>query len=176
MRDDTSIRPTRPSDRSSIRGVVRDAFSTGGRDGQEEVDIVTSTWSLEAAAPGLDLVAVRNDVVVGHVLGAFGQLGDRRCVGVAPLAVTPSLQGQGIGAALMTEVIRRAEEDGEPLLLLLGLPAYYGRFGFESAGPLGIDYPPVGPGNPHFLVRRLSKYKPSYRGEFRYGWETAPRT
>ena len=61
---------------------------------------------------------------------------------------------------------------GEPLLVLLGLPAYYGRFGFEAAGPLGIDCPSVGFGNPHFLIRKLATYSRQYWGEFSYcsGW------
>ncbi len=173
MRARPSIRSTRTGDAPGILGVVREAFSTGGRDGQEEVDIVVKTWALRAAVPELDLVAVDGDVVVGHVLGAVGHLGPRRCVAVAPLAVAPSHQGQGVGTALMTEIIRRAEGIGEPLLLLLGLPEYYGRFGFEPAGPLGIDYPPAGAGNPHFLARRLATYRTDFRGEFIYCWESA---
>ena len=43
-----------------------------------------------------------------------------------------------------------------PLLVLLGDPAYYGRFGFEPAGPLGLSYLPVGADNPHFQARRLA--------------------
>jgi putative acetyltransferase len=73
----------------------------------------------------------------------------------------------------MTEVLRQAEEIGDPLLLLLGVPEYYGRFGFETAGPLGIEYPPVGSANPHFLIRKLATYSPDYRGEFTYCWELA---
>jgi putative acetyltransferase len=73
----------------------------------------------------------------------------------------------------MNEVIRRAEESSEPLLLLLGLPRYYRRFGFEPAAPLGIDYLPAGRGNPHFLVRKLATYGPEWRGEFNYCWEMA---
>ena len=58
---------------------------------------------------------------------------------MAPLAVIPHRQSEGIGSGLMNELLRQAEGIGEPLLVLLGLPAYYGRFGFEAAGPLGID-------------------------------------
>jgi len=73
----------------------------------------------------------------------------------------------------MTEVVRRAEEIEEPLLLLLGLPQYYRRFGFEPAASLGIDYLPAGRGNPHFLARKLATYGPQCRGEFKYCWEMA---
>jgi putative acetyltransferase len=71
----------------------------------------------------------------------------------------------------MTKLLERAEAAGHPLVALLGNPAYYGRFGFEPSGPLDIWYLPVGKGDPHFQVRRLSAFDPSYRGQFTYCWE-----
>ena len=87
------------------------------------------------------------------------------------MAVVPDRQGEGIGSGLMNELLRIAEEIGEPLVVLLGLPAYYGRFGFETAGPLGVNCLSFGFGGPHFLIRKLATYSPHYRGEFRYCWE-----
>jgi putative acetyltransferase len=69
----------------------------------------------------------------------------------------------------MTELLDRAQSVELPLVVLLGDPAYYGRFGFEPSGPLAISY--GGPDNPHFLVRRFPPYDPSYRGAFAYCWE-----
>ena len=123
---------------------------------------------------GSSIVAAENGDVLGHVLGAHGDLAGRDIVAVAPLAVTPSHQREGIGTALMTELLRRADATGWPLVVLLGSPAYYPRFGFEPSGPLDITYPPVGPGNPDFQVRKLSGYDPSYLGEFTYCWEAKP--
>jgi predicted N-acetyltransferase YhbS len=171
-----SIRVVAPGDRDAILEVVRAAFSGGGRDGQEEVDIVVKTWGLQAAVDGLELVALDEDSVIGHVLGARGDLGGRGVVAVAPLAVSPLHQKRGVGSALMGELLYRAEASGYPLVVLLGDPAYYGRFGFEPSGPLGISYLPVGEGNPHFQVRRLAGYDPSYRGMFTYCWEGERRT
>jgi len=173
MRPTVAIRPATPLDRDAILAVVREAFSRSGRDGQEEVDIVVSTWRLDAMLHGLELVAVEGDVVVGHALGARGDLGGRAVVAVAPLAVAPSHQGRGVGSQLMTELIRRADAGGYALVALLGNPAYYGRFGFEPSGPLNIFYPPVGAGDPHFQVRRLSAFDPMFSGEFTYCWEGA---
>ncbi len=173
MTTNWSIRLTRSVDRDAIVGVVRKAFSDPSRDGQEEVDIVLNTWLVNAAVSELDLVAIEDGQVVGHVLGAYGSLDERRVVGVAPLSVVPDRQGEGIGSGLVNELLRQAEEIGEPLVVLLGLPGYYGRFGFETAGPLGIDCPSVGFGNPHLLIRKLATYSPHYRGHFRYCWELA---
>ena len=166
-----SIRVAAPSDHDAILEVVRAAFSREGRDGQEEVDIVVTTWRLQAALDGLELVALEEDSVIGHVLGARGDLGGREVVTVAPLAVSPLHQKRGAGSALMRELLHRAEASGYPLVVLLGDPAYYGRFGFEPSGPLGISYAPVGESNPHFQVRRLAGYDPSYRGTVTYCWE-----
>jgi putative acetyltransferase len=166
-----SVRVAAPGDRDAILKVVRDAFSHEGRNGQEEVDIVVNTWRLQAAFGGLELVAVEENSVVGYVLGAKGDLGGQEVVAVAPLAVSTSYQRRGAGSALMREFLERAEASGYPLVVLLGNPAYYGRFGFEPSGPLGISYLPVGEGDPHFQVRRLTAYEPSYRGRFAYCWE-----
>ncbi len=140
--------------------VVRAAFSDGHGDGREEIDIVERTWRLGAAVPELELVAIEHGDVVGHVLTALGDLGGRQVAGIAPLAVRPSSQGVGVGSELMTELLRRAESAGLPLLALLGSPAYYGRLGFELAGPLGIFYRPNGVANPHFQARRLLNLRP----------------
>ncbi|MEW6472178.1 MAG: N-acetyltransferase [Actinomycetota bacterium] len=158
-----TVRSSLAGDREAILAVVRDAFATGGRDGQEEVDIVEMTWSLGAGAAGLELVAVDGGQVVGHVLAAYGHLDGREVVGVAPVSVVTARQGEGIGTALMTELIRRADEAGLPLLVVLGEPAYYSRFGFEPSGPLGLSYPPAGANSPYFQVRRLTGYEPAYR-------------
>ena len=166
------VRTAAPSDRSAVLELVRAAFSSGGRDGAEEVGIVEDTWSSPDRLEDLELVAVDRGVLTGHVLAAMGDLEGRPVAGIAPLAVVPERHRRGIGSALMAELIRRAEAAGLPLLVLLGNPAYYGRFGFEPAGPLGISYAPVGPDNPAFQARRLAAYDPGLRGVYRYCWET----
>ena len=92
-------------------------------------------------------------------------------LGIAPLSVLPHRQRQGIGTALLTELLRRTDEEDWPLVVLLGDPRYYGRFGFEPAGPFGIVYPPVGADSPYFQVRWLTRVDPSLHGQFRYCWE-----
>ena len=167
------IRAPERGDRDDILGVVRDAFSRDERDASEELDIVLSTWEVGTAPYHLEFVAVADGIIAGHVLAAPGDLGGREVVAVAPLAVSPPFQRRGIGRSLMTRLLHGAEAADLPLVVLLGLPAYYGQFGFEPSGPLGICYPTVGEDNPHFLVRRFASYDPSYRGDFTYRWETA---
>lgn len=165
------IRPTRDRDREAVLDLVREAFSDATRDGHEEVDVVATTWACGDAVRPIDLVAVDGVTVTGHVLGAVGTLGDGHALALAPLGVAPAHQGRGIGSALVREFLRQADEAGWPMVLLLGSPTYYGRFGFEPSSPLGIVYPPVGAGDPHFQVRRLTNFDPSHRGDFVYCWE-----
>jgi len=74
----------------------------------------------------------------------------------------------------MTELLRRADGAGLPLVVLLGNPDYYGRFGFEPTGPLGVTYQPVGADSPYFQARKLTAYDPSYGGDYTYCWEIPP--
>jgi putative acetyltransferase len=167
------IRPARPGEAGILR-VVEDAFSYDGtRDPEEELTIVRGTWSARQSLPLIELVADQGGTVVGHVQAAPGRLdgADTPVAGVAPVCVGPSSQGHGVGSALMNALIGAAEAHRWPLLVLLGDPAYYDRFGFEPAGPLGLDYAPVGAGNPYFQARRLTSYRSSLRGEFTYCWE-----
>jgi putative acetyltransferase len=159
------VRPATETDDDHILQVVREAF----RGGDDEVRVVNDARRLGAEIADLELVATIDDIVVGHVLTSVGDLDGRSVAAVAPLAVHPDWQGRGVGSALMTELIDRADRQGWPLLALLGNPAYYGRFGFESAAALDIVYPPVD--GPAFQVRRLTAYDRTWRGTFTYAWE-----
>ena len=64
---------------------------------------------------------------------------DLTCLGIAPLAVRPEMQRQGVGSALMTRIIERARDAGTDALFLLGNPGYYRRFGFRSTH-IGNEY------------------------------------
>lgn len=165
------VREVDLSDHDAVLACVQAAFANGDRDGLEEVHIVRSTWERHAAPVGLDLVAIDEGRVVGHVMGGRGRLDDREVIGLAPLSVAPSRQGEGIGSLLVREFVVRAEAARWPLVVLLGDPRYYARFGFEPSAPLGIAYEPVGEANPHFMVRRLASWDDSWRGFFHYCWE-----
>jgi putative acetyltransferase len=73
----------------------------------------------------------------------------------------------------MTDLIARAELQNWPAVALLGEPGFYGKFGFETAGPFGVIYEAVGGASPFFQIRRLSTFQSSIRGVFRYCWESA---
>jgi putative acetyltransferase len=168
---DLTIRPATAGDHHAIIDLVRLAFTNRGHDGNEELKIVADTRRSGRTLEGLELVATRQEVVIGHVLAAYGDLGTREIIAVAPLAVALSHQREGIGSALMEHLLRSVEALNVPLVVLLGSPDYYGRFGFEPSGPLGITYRAVGQDNPNFLALRLAGYDTSFRGDFTYCWE-----
>ena len=167
------IRVARPGDERAILAVVTAAFSDPTRDGSEERDIVRGTWAACPADARVELVAEADVDIVGHLLAAPGRLDDVPVdvIGVAPVCVGPAHQGRGVGRALMEALVDEAERREWPMLVLLGDPEFYGRFGFERAGPLGITYAPAGVGSPHFQARRLARYDPVLRGSFTYCWE-----
>jgi putative acetyltransferase len=87
---------------------------------------------------------------------------------LSPLAVAPARQRQGIGSALVTAVVQRADGQGEPLIVVEGIPAYYPRLGFARARGFGIAPPSPGIADEAFMMRRLSAYRGDLRGRIRY--------
>jgi putative acetyltransferase len=106
-------------------------------------------------------------VVVGSVVTSAADLGGRRVVAVGPLGVVPSWHGRGAGSTLMHAVLGAADALGEPCVVLLGDPAFYGRFGFEPAARYGVAAPDPAWGE-HLMLRRLTVWRPGLVGRFRY--------
>jgi putative acetyltransferase len=110
--------------------------------------------------------------VTGHVVCTRATLsgpdGAVPVLGLGPLGVRPEHQGRGVGLALMHAVLAAADALGEPLVALLGDPAYYSRFGFVTATDLGVD-PPVEAWGRYFQVRTLEAYDAAkHHGAFAY--------
>lgn len=96
-----------------------------------------------ALIPGLSLGAYRAGVLVGYLLFTRIWIGDAasHALSLAPVAVAPDVQGEGIGTLLMLDGLRRARAAGERAVVVLGHPEYYERFGFKPARPYGIEPP-----------------------------------
>lgn len=126
-----SIRPSRAADRAAIHRVEERAFGQPA-----EADLVDAL--VAAGDVVLELVAEKNGAIVGHILFSRlhvdGDGGRFAAVALAPLAVHPSVQRNGVGSALVTEGHARLRAAGERLAVVVGDPAYYGRFGY-GRGP-----------------------------------------
>jgi predicted N-acetyltransferase YhbS len=113
-----------------------------GRD--EEAEMAAAIVESGQFPPELSLAVVVDDRIAGHVISSWVGLegSDRRLLQLGPIGVLPELHGQGIGSALVRASLDATRALGEPLLLLEGNPAYYGRFGFVRADELGLLPPP----------------------------------
>lgn len=156
------LRRESPDDEAAIRAVHTSAF--GGGVHVAEARLVDELRAAGDVIPGLSIVAVDDDEVVGHVVCSRASIDGRASVG---LGVVAERQRRGVGHALMHAVLSAADALGEPAVLLLGAPTYYSRFGFVPAAPLGI-LPPVSEWEPHFQVRRLTTWEGDLIGTFRY--------
>jgi putative acetyltransferase len=134
------IRPESAGDAAEIRRVVTAAFGRA-----DEADLVEGIRSSPEYEPDLALVAELDGDLVGHVMISRALLrtrrADRSIVMLSPLSVAPAVQRQGIGGALVQGAVEGAARADEPLVVLEGSPAYYGRFGFEPALRRGIELP-----------------------------------
>ncbi len=100
-------------------------------------------------APGFDsrlsLVATRNDRVVGHILFSPIVIESGRvshpALALAPMAVVPDFQRQGIGTELVNAGLEACRHSRHIIVVVLGHPEYYPRFGFERASAYGIRAP-----------------------------------
>lgn len=160
------IRTEQPADYARIAEVVEAAFRR-----PNEAKVVEDIRVSEHYVPELALVAEEDGVITGHVMLSYVTLrGEEewQMLCLAPLSVVPERQKQGIGGALIGAGVERAEAMSEPLILLLGHPEYYPRFGFERARPLGIEPPSPAIPEAAFMVLRLSRYDERYRGRVSY--------
>jgi putative acetyltransferase len=101
-------------------------------------------------------VAVIGGRIVAHV--AFSPVtidGQRSALALAPVAVAPDWQRQGIGSALVQSGLDECRRSGHGVVIVLGAPAFYRRFGFRPASEFGIGCPFSVPPN-DFMVLELS--------------------
>lgn len=158
------LRRETPADIADIRRVTTRAFARDDAPEPVEAPLVDQLRADAGWIPQLSLVA---DVggVVGHVVCTRAVLGGQPVLGLGPLSVDPPYQGRGVGSALMHAILGAADARDESLVVLLGSPRYYGRFGFVAARDLGIVAPDAHWGDA-FQARPLTTYTPSMRGRF----------
>lgn len=141
MSTQVTVRSELPGDLAAIRAVVDSAF---GR--PQEGQLVDALR--EQGYARLALVAEAGDEIVGYVL--FSDLAIVRrdettaALALAPVAVVPACQRQGLGSRLIREGLRRAAEAGHRIVIVLGHREYYPRFGFSSALARPLDSPYAG--------------------------------
>ena len=134
------IRETTDEDLENILEIERLAFGE-----EDEAQLTKNLLHDPTAEPRVSLLAWENDRPVGHVLFTAVRLNPNRpeiiCSELAPLAILPEKQKQGIGGALIRKGLEILKERGTDLVFVLGHPSYYPRHGFRPSGVQGIDAP-----------------------------------
>ncbi len=160
-----NIRPETPSDTNAIALVNKLAF---GRD--EEALLVERIRNSPYYISELTLVAEINNSVVAHIMFSYIKLvGEEtfQVLGLAPASVHPDFQKQGIGSALVNAGLIQANVLGETLVIVLGHPQFYSRFGFKTSIDFGIESTFSVPEDA-FMVKTLANYQRRYNGKVIY--------
>ncbi|GAA2284439.1 N-acetyltransferase [Streptomyces ruber] len=127
-------RPETAADRAEVHALTAAAF---GR--PEEADLVDALRADAGAWLDLACVAEAPDgSVVAYALLTRCHVGGAPALALAPVAVRPDRQREGAGGAVVRAVLAEARARGERLVLVLGHPGYYPRFGFTPASAYGI--------------------------------------
>jgi putative acetyltransferase len=139
--------------------------------GQEnEARMIEEIRCSQGYIPELSLVAEVDGTIVGHILFSYIDLIDQeslKVLALAPLAVIPQFQRRGIGSALVQAGLEKANAIKEALVIVLGHPHFYTRFGFQPSVNYKITSPFQVPEDV-FMVKPLQSYQEKYQGKVIY--------
>ncbi len=144
------------TDINDVLFVERAAFGS-----DEEANLVKDLINDDSAKPVVSLLAYIDGLAVGHILFTKAHINSRddstSAAILAPLAVIPTAQSQGIGSKLVKEGFRLLSKSEVDLIFVLGHTEYYARFGFKPAGKLGFEapYPIPGKNTNAWMVHEL---------------------
>jgi len=153
---DILIRSEKTADFPAIQALNKVAF------GQEnEARLVNLLRQSDTFIPALSLVAMMDDIIVGHILFTKIKIKDEQenvfeSLALAPMAVQPALQKQGIGEQLIRYGLKKAKALGYQSVIVLGHEHYYPKFGFVPAEKWQIKAPFDVPSNV-FMALELVK-------------------
>jgi putative acetyltransferase len=139
---DIRVRPERPADVPAIRSVLTAAFTTADTSVVVEPGLVDELRDSDAWLPALSMVGERDGEVVAHALlsRVVVEPGEVPALVLGPVAVRPADQRTGLGTAVVRAALDAARDSGETLVLVLGEPSYYRRFGFAPTTALTSPY------------------------------------
>lgn len=136
------IRQETPEDFDQIYDLVKVAFQTAKVSNGKEQDFVNQLRAGGNYLPELALVVEENGEIIGHIMltkaHITGASGKFPVLLLAPVSIVLSQRGKGIGSRLIRESFGLARKMGYGIVLLVGDPSYYVRFGFNKASSFGI--------------------------------------
>lgn len=135
------VRRETPADYAALYGFVKTAFATAKVSDGTEQDFVNKLRAGGNYLPELALVLEEDGEILGHIMLTRLAVKGRenlKMLLLAPLAVRLDRRGEGLGAKLAREALKRASELGYEAVALVGDPAYYRRFGFARMDGFGL--------------------------------------
>lgn len=158
------IKREEEGDQAAIRHLNEVAFDKG-----PEAAIVDKLR--DSCGDYVSFVAVENGNIVGHILFTPVTLDNEDVIGMglAPMAVEPTHQRQGVGTKLVLYGLEYLRESGYPFVIVLGHPEYYPRFGFERASKYRLQSQWEGIPDEVFMVVVFNSDEiPKHGGVIRY--------
>lgn len=158
------IRPEEEKDIPAVYSVNAAAFGTS-----VEADLVDALR--RRARPLISLVAEHSNAILGHIMFSPVSLTghpDLKLMGLAPMAVAPAHQRQGIGSALVRAGLERCKQSGFGAVVVLGHPEYYPRFGFLPSARFGIGCEYKVPEDVFMVLELQSGYLSGVSGTIHY--------
>ncbi len=89
-------------------------------------------------------------------------------LGLGPMAVAPAYQRQGIGSALARAGLAACSDQGFEIVIVLGHPGFYPRFGFRISEPFGIKWEHEVPAEVFMVAELVPEALQNVRGVVRY--------
>lgn len=130
-----TIREEKPGDIKAIRHVNEQAF------GQENESAIIERLRKRGVLT-ISLVAVRDGEIVGHIAFSPVVIDSEglsfKAIALGPMAVLPIYQRREIGSQMVRAGLKECRRLGYEIVVLVGHPDYYPRFGFTPAIPKGI--------------------------------------
>jgi len=149
-----TIRPEKPEDLTEAHALNEQAFG-----GAAEADLVDKLR--EGCPDVMSLVAEDDGGIVRHIFFSPVAIDDAEQkshgMGLAPMAVRPDRQRQGIGSALVRKGLEMLLDRGCPFVIVVGHPEYYPKFGFEPASTRNLRSQWEGVPDEAFMILVLDK-------------------
>jgi predicted N-acetyltransferase YhbS len=135
-----NIRPEQKDDYDSIKIINDEAFVQ-----ENEGLLVSALRETSKYIPNLSLVAEMDNKIIGHILfypvTIKTKTGDKDVLSLAPISVLPQYQKKGIGSKLTIRGLDDCRKTNYDVVIVVGHPNYYPRFGFKPASIWKIQLP-----------------------------------
>lgn len=164
------IRREIKEDYEEIYKLIKKSFQTAEHSDGNEQDLVTKLRKSKSFIPELALLAETQGKIVGYIMFTKVNIGNNEEIALAPLAVLPEYQKQGVGSKLIIEGHKIAKDLGYNYSIVVGSEKYYPKFGYVPANiykiqpPFDIDYK-------NFMLAKLNEKQINISGTLKYAEE-----